>query len=231
MKKKMVVLLMLILSVSTAVLHGTCEEIQTIIAVVTTKKGPLKIRQEPSRNARELDEIARGTYVTILESGEEWCKVSYGIKTGYAMTCFLTIQENADANVMNYCTLQSGDCGDDVIELKKRLMELGYFRDDSKMTNRYNDTLVGRVKMFQRQNGFEETGIATPDMQVLLFSEDAKVNEEPLPKPPTHYRRAGAQTQGGSGWKKIVCSCCGGEGCDCCDQTGYIWVPADAPTE
>lgn len=184
MKEKMVVLLMLILSVSTAVLHGTCEEIQTIIAVVTTKKGPLKIRQEPSRNARELDEIARGTYVTILESGEEWCKVSYGIKTGYAMTCFLTIQENADADVMNYCTLQSGDCGDDVIELKKRLMELGYFRDDSKMTNRYNDTLVGRVKMFQRQNGFEETGIATPDMQVLLFSEDAKVNEEPLPKPP-----------------------------------------------
>ena len=73
MKKKMVVLLMLILSVSTAVLHGTCEEIQTIIAVVTTKKGPLKIRQEPSRNARELDEIARGTYVTILESGEEMC--------------------------------------------------------------------------------------------------------------------------------------------------------------
>ena len=70
---------------------------------------------------------------------------------------------------MNYCTLQSGDCGDDVIELKKRLMELGYFRDDSKMTNRYNDTLVGRVKMFQRQNGFEETGIATPDMQVLLM--------------------------------------------------------------
>ena len=52
MKKKMAVLLMLILSVSTAVLHGTCEEIQTIIAVVTTKKGPLKIRQEPSRNAR-----------------------------------------------------------------------------------------------------------------------------------------------------------------------------------
>ena len=201
MKKKMAVLLMLILSVSTAVLHGTCEEIQTIIAVVTTKKGPLKIRQEPNRNARELDEIARGTYVTILESGEEWCKVSYGIKTGYAMTCFLTIQENADADVMNYCTLQSGDCGDDVIELKKRLMELGYFRDDSKMTNRYNDTLVGRVKMFQRQNGFEETGIATPDMQVLLFSEDAKVNEEPLPKPPTHYRSAGAQTQGGSGWK------------------------------
>ena len=49
MKKKMVVLLMLILSVSMAVLHGTCEEIQTIIAVVTTKKGPLKIRQEPKR--------------------------------------------------------------------------------------------------------------------------------------------------------------------------------------
>ena len=172
MKKKMVGRLMLILSVSTAVLHGTCEEIQTIIAVVTTKKGPLKIRQEPSRNARELDEIARGTYVTILESGEEWCKVSYGIKTGYAMTCFLTIQENADADVMNYCTLQSGDCGDDVIELKKRLMELGYFRDDSKMTNRYNDTLVGRVKMFQRQNGFEETGIA----KYALLDPAAEVN-------------------------------------------------------
>ena len=118
-----------------------------------------------------------------------------------------------------------------MIELKKRLMELGYFRDDSKMTNRYNDTLVGRVKMFQRQNGFEETGIATPDMQVLLFSEDARSMKNRCPNRPPITGAQARRRRSGSGWKKIVCPCCGGEGCDCCDQTGYIWVPADAPTE
>ena len=95
------------------------------------------------------------------------------------------------------------------------------------------NVLVGNVfsTYYISLSTFLTYAMCYPDMQVLLFSEDAKVNEEPLPKPPTHYRRAGAQTQGGSGWKKIVCPCCGGEGCDCCDQTGYIWVPADAPTE
>ena len=207
------------------------EEItSSIIAEVTTERGPLKLRKEPKKSAKVLAELERGSYITVLESGEEWCLVDDGSRHGYAMTQFLTIQEDVDERVLSYYTLQNGDCGDEVIALKQRLMELGYFRADSKMTNRYNDTVIQRMKMFQKQNGLEEDGVATPQVQALLFSEDAKENTESIPDSPTHYQRAGGSSNesGGSsdddGWKKVVCECCGGEGCDCCDYTGWIWV-------
>ena len=48
------------------------------------------------------------------------------------------------------------------------------------MTNRFNDTLIQRVKMFQRQHGLEEDGVATPALQALLFSDGAQANTEPF---------------------------------------------------
>ena len=210
------------------------EEISgSIITEVTTERGPLKLRREPKKNAKVLAELERGSYITVLEHGEEWCLVDNGTHEGYAMTQYLAIQEDIDEKLLSYHTLQNGDCGDEVIALKQRLMELGYFRADSKMSNRYNDTVIQRLKMFQKQNGLEEDGVATPRVQALLFSEDAKKNTEPLPAPPTHYQKASSSSNesgsssGNDGWKKVICECCGGKGCDCCDYTGWIWVPSN----
>ena len=206
------------------------ENTGSIIAEVTTEQGPLKLRKEPKKSAKVLAELKHGSYITVLESGEEWCLIDDGTRQGYAMTQFLTIQEDADERLLNYHTLQNGDCGDEVIALKQRLMELGYFREDSKMTNRCNDTVIQRLKMFQKQNGLEEDGVATPRVQALLFSEDAKENTAPLPAPPTHYQKASnssnesGSSSGDDGWKKVVCECCGGKGCD---YTGWIWVPSN----
>ena len=205
----------------------------SIIAEVTTEQGPLKLRKEPKKSATVLAELERGSYITVLESGEEWCRVDDGTRQGYAMTQFLTIQEDADAKLLSYHTLQNGDCGDEVIALKQRLMELGYFKADSKMTNRYNDTVIQRMKMFQKQNGLEEDGVATPQVQALLFSDDAKENTEPIPDSPTHYQRAvgssneSSSSSGDDDWKQVICECCNGKGCDCCDYTGWIWVPSN----
>lgn len=198
------------------------------LAEVTTEKGSLTIRKEPDSHSKKIGEIKKDTYVYVLESNEDWYLISADGVEGYAMAKFLSIREDINTEIFEYTLLRKGDCNDAVIAVKQRLMELGYFRDNSKLTNRFNDTLEQRIKMFQRQNGCVEDGIATPETQMILFSENAVSNEELLPASPTHYRAKNNQNApSNSGLKKITCMCCGGDGCSCCDNTGFIWVPTD----
>ena len=199
-----------------------------LLAEVHTEKGPLTIRKEPDAHSKKIGKIKNGSFVSVVESTGDWFLISVQDETGYVMAEYLTIHEDLNPEILNYRLLQKGDCDDDVVALKQRLMELGYFRDNSKLTNRFNDTLEQRIKMFQRQNGCEEDGIASPETQILLFSENAMANQEPLPAVPTHYRAENTQNaSSNTGWKRITCMCCGGDGCSCCDNTGFIWVPSD----
>ena len=200
---------------------------QDVIVEVCTEKGPLKLRRAPDSDARILAEMPRGSLATAQKHDDRWYRLVYDGLEGYAMAEFLTPHGDLSPDVLNYHTLQNGDCGEEVTALKQRLSELGYYREGSKMTNRFNDTLIQRVKMFQRQHGLEEDGVATPALQALLFSDGAQANTEPLPEAPTHYRR----TQSSSGgeeetqWRRAVCECCNGKGCICCGYTGWVWSP------
>ncbi len=70
----------------------------------------------------------------------------------------------------SYRELKRGDQGEDVLALKDRLYDMGYiysrnYGDD------YNSTTVQRIRDLQKKNGLEATGIATPDLQELIFSD------------------------------------------------------------
>lgn len=80
-----------------------------------------------------------------------------------------------------YRTLKKDDSGADVLELKERMYYLGYF-NTLKLSDVYNNTMIERVKMLQKNNGLEQTGIATPELQELIFS-DACVWQGPTPVP------------------------------------------------
>lgn len=71
-----------------------------------------------------------------------------------------------------YETLQQGDKKDAVSQLKGRMYELGYFNSPSLDAN-YSETTTLYVRQFQQINHLEETGIATPEMQALLYSDFA----------------------------------------------------------
>ena len=71
-----------------------------------------------------------------------------------------------------YRPLKSGSYGDDVIAVKERLYDLGYCTN-STFNNRYTDDTVKRVKTFEENCGLPETGVMTPALQTLLFSENA----------------------------------------------------------
>jgi len=186
-----------------------------IVAKVTTKKGPLKMREKEGGKGRVLTEIPNGTCVLVLQEEEISCRVSYQDQTGYCKTEFLTLLREADPSMLEYRVLQKGAKGDDVLTLKQRLQDLGYIRSGSDLTNVYNDVTAERIILFQRQIGITEDGIASQELQAYLFSEKAPVCGQKLPKV-----RSRVVSQDGS--KRIFCGCCMGEGCECCHFTGWI---------
>lgn len=80
--------------------------------------------------------------------------------------------------------LQKGDSGPDVLALKQRMYYLGYFNSLKNLTNKYNDVMAKRVAQLQKNNGLEATGIATPELQELIFSDECVwVASTPKPTP------------------------------------------------
>jgi peptidoglycan hydrolase-like protein with peptidoglycan-binding domain len=73
-----------------------------------------------------------------------------------------------------YALLQWGDSGDAVADLQTRLKELGYCSGEADGV--FSDELVAIVKRFQSAAGLEETGVASVDLQELLFSDSAPLS-------------------------------------------------------
>jgi len=84
-------------------------------------------------------------------------------------------QETPEPSV-SYNPLKQGDKGNDVLDMKKRMQELGYFSAGASFSNAYNSTTTERVKLFQKANGLKQTGVADEATLTLLYSDDAKKN-------------------------------------------------------
>ncbi|MBR5985583.1 MAG: peptidoglycan-binding protein [Clostridia bacterium] len=104
----------------------------------------------------------------------------YGMsQTGIAtpqMQAYL-FADNARANTsgnvaVSYVTLQSGDKGENVTNLQKRLIQLGYLTGSANGT--YDSRTVSAVKAFQKQMGESQTGVASSALQRTLFSASAQ---------------------------------------------------------
>ncbi len=78
-------------------------------------------------------------------------------------------------------TLRTGDRGNDVQKLQKRLTELNYY--SGPVSGNYQKNTLKAVKAFQADNGLEQTGIADPQTIALLFSSEAQSAPEPTPQP------------------------------------------------
>ena len=62
--------------------------------------GRLNLRESASLTAKVLGQYPTGTLVEIVESGDEWCKVTVNGKTGYMMTKYLSrASQNLTATV------------------------------------------------------------------------------------------------------------------------------------
>ena len=67
-----------------------------------------------------------------------------------------------------YRTLQQDNYGDDVLDAKKGLLKLGYYRSDD-FSNAFNSGMTDRVKQFQQSLGQTADGVLTPAQQQELL--------------------------------------------------------------
>ena len=82
-----------------------------------------------------------------------------------------------------YRVLKLGMNGDDIQKFKVAMYWLGYFTTDN-LDGNFTRTTEERVKQLQKNNGLEQTGIADPALQELVFSGNAvKTKSAPKPSP------------------------------------------------
>lgn len=75
-----------------------------------------------------------------------------------------------EEELAQYHTLNVGDRNADVLALRKRFYELGYYAKPNENAL-YTESTADVVRMFQQDCGLEETGTADPYTQALLFDD------------------------------------------------------------
>ena len=80
-----------------------------------------------------------------------------------------------------YVVLQKGSRGTEVTNLQKRLITLGW--SSSSADGIYGNNTVSAVKAFQAAVGYEQNGIASVELQTILFSAVAPYNNAATPEP------------------------------------------------
>ena len=78
----------------------------------------------------------------------------------------------------NYTELTKGSKGDEVKALQTRLFELGFY--SIAIDGDFGNGTIKAIQAFEEYNGLEQTEIATPEFQALLFSDNAKSKPVPV---------------------------------------------------
>ena len=79
------------------------------------------------------------------------------------------------AQTAGYSVCEQGDSGSNVLRIKERMQDLGYYRKTASLGDDFNDTMVQRVKLFQENNGIDVTGkVDSSTLQKLRESNPAR---------------------------------------------------------
>ena len=106
-----------------------------------------------------------------------------GIATDFVQTYLYAGSAPYNPNgevAVSYATLESGDSGEDVKKLQKRLIELGYLTGGA--DGKYGSGTKDAVKAFQKAVGLKQNGVANADTQKELYADTAPKKGETFDK-------------------------------------------------
>ncbi|MBQ9299148.1 MAG: peptidoglycan-binding protein [Clostridia bacterium] len=146
----------------------------------TTVTDSVNLRKKASLSSARILTVPKDAAVTVLAIQGDFAQVTYQASkktySGYVMSRYVDIPavylggkelaEDSEAQ-RNYSSMSQGSSGDAVSALQDALRELGFYTAASSGT--YDAATVSAVKAFQSKNGLLQTGIATAELQKLLF--------------------------------------------------------------
>ena len=151
-------------------------------AVIATNGSKLNLRSSPVIGDNLITSLANGTYVTVLERGDSWSRITAGTYTGWVQSQYLsfgsytvqtptptprpTSSSGYDKNLFPR-TIRAGYTGSDVTALQSRLQSLGY---PVNITSVCDNMTVNAVSLFQRLNGLTQDGVAGPKTFAALYA-------------------------------------------------------------
>ncbi len=154
----------------------------------------VNLRKGASTGTTRLLTVPKGATVQVLATEKDFVKVTYNGKTGYLMQEYVyipaaylpgdSLKEDAQAQE-NYVTLQSGSRGSAVVSLQEALKELGFY--SGMADGSFGSGTVAALKAFQKKNTIKQDGVATPEVQKLIFegkprnSDNKKTQVKQLP--------------------------------------------------
>lgn len=136
----------------------------------------VNLRSAASVSSSRLLTIPKGAEIKVLDISGDFLHVTYNNKTGYIVAEYAVVPSqyaagdslstDTDAQ-QRYAYLQSGSTGKNVIVLQEALKELGFYSGTA--DGAYGVGTVSAVKAFQKKNGIKQDGVATPEVQKLIF--------------------------------------------------------------
>lgn len=162
-------------------------------ATVTTSSGNLNLRSQPTAGSMVLCAIPKGARVSVLEQGTSWTKVIYNGKTGYAMSCYLTMESGGASATGTGATVNTASGG---LNLRDRPSS------DAKVL--LSIPRGTRLTIERRENGWSKTsyqGIDGYVMEIFLRFDEASQPSAPSATPSapsTSAQTATVHTGGGS---------------------------------
>ena len=140
----------------------------------------VNLRKEASTASTRLLTIPKGAEITVLAISGEYLRVTYSGKTGYIVAEYANVPSQyapgtalkTDSEAQQkYAYLQSGSTGKNVTVLQEALKELGFYSGVA--NGSYGATTAAAVKAFQKKNGIRQDGIASPEVQKMIFETKA----------------------------------------------------------
>ena len=154
----------------------------------------VNLRKSASTSSTRLGTVSKGAAIEVLSSDGTFLRVNALGKTGYVMAEYVNIpvqylpgtvlKTDAEAQ-RKYTTLQFGAVGPKVKALRQALQELGFLSTAAGDT--FDTNTAAALKNFQGKNGLREDGIASPEVQKLIYegkpknSKNVKTDVKTLP--------------------------------------------------
>lgn len=154
----------------------------------------VNLRKSNSTTSTRLLTISKGEEITVLAMEGDFLKVTSGGKTGYIVSQYAyipaqylpgeSLKTDSEAQ-QHYPYLQNGSAGKLVALLQEALKELGFYTGS--LDGNFGVTTATALKAFQKKNAIKEDGIASPEVQQLIYegkpknSRGTKTNVKVLP--------------------------------------------------